>query len=320
MKHLLKVIFLSAWTGLCVFFMFSCEKKNDPPAPSPNSQSINQFFSENKKQGEFFTVDATTTTTVTGAQGTEITIPANSFVTANGTLVTGNVTIELIEIFDKSDMILSNRPTVSNGQILVSAGEIYINATQNGNDLEIGDNKLITIETPADTIDYSMTLFTGADSSGQFNWTPVVVNDTTNPIQQDTGTSSPWFYCNPTFPYNYIYGINQLGWINCDYFWYDSNPSTTVTVNFTNHISEEIAVYLVFKNINSAMRVYNWSGNFSQGNIPAGSQITVVAVSLKDGKMYLSKQDITVTTNHIVSLTFSEVSQAQLESELNSFN
>ena len=48
---------------------------------------------------------------------------------ANGNPVTGSVDFELIEALDNKDMLMLNRPTVTNnGELLISGGIIYINA------------------------------------------------------------------------------------------------------------------------------------------------------------------------------------------------
>ncbi len=79
--------------------------------------------------------------TIFGSQGSQLVIPANAF-TLNGTAVTGNVDIEFVEIYDRASMLLNNMPTTgkrSNGdeEALKSKGEFFINAKQNGTQLDI---------------------------------------------------------------------------------------------------------------------------------------------------------------------------------------
>ena len=56
-------------------------------------------------------------------------------------MVTGDVTIELLEVFDKSGMIRMNAPTLGNlpgggNAPLISGGEFRVKAFQNGEELE----------------------------------------------------------------------------------------------------------------------------------------------------------------------------------------
>ena len=164
-----------------------------------------------------------------------------------------------------------------------------------------------------------MDLFIGIDSTSGFTWTPVQTSsDSTG--WQDTiaggGNNQTFFFSDNSFPYNYIYGINQMGWINCDYFWNNPSPGTTVTINFANKPGDQCAAFIVFKNINSVVRVYDWSSTYSTSGVPVGTEVTLIGVAVKDGKKYLAKSDQTITANHNATLNFSEVSDSQLESEL----
>ncbi len=59
-------------------------------------------------------------------KGTLITIPANAFVTLGGFPVTGTVNIEYKELYKKSDMLFSDKPTVLfDGSPLKSGGDIF---------------------------------------------------------------------------------------------------------------------------------------------------------------------------------------------------
>ena len=99
--------------------LLSCKEKQEEVVTPSGVNDMETFFEERGERSQQFTVNASTGATITGNEGTKITIPANAFVTAGGAAVTGNVTFELKEIFDKSEMILSNRPTISSGKILV---------------------------------------------------------------------------------------------------------------------------------------------------------------------------------------------------------
>ena len=65
---------------------------------------------------------------IKGKNGTLIKIPENSFVYANGIASTDEITIELTEVYTKSDMILNNAQTISNEKLLETSGMIYIRA------------------------------------------------------------------------------------------------------------------------------------------------------------------------------------------------
>ncbi|HIF14806.1 MAG TPA: hypothetical protein EYQ86_05605, partial [Bacteroidetes bacterium] len=162
-----------------ILFTYSCKKNEqvDPLYYSNNgsvtnqiTSSIQEFFNENKEESQFFTVDASSYNMVEGNQGIRIYFNPNSFKDQNGQIISGNVDIELIEIMTKSEMIHSNKPTNYPGnpndpnddEILVSGGEFYINATQNGSDLVLNNQAQVRI--PVDNPVTNMELFSGTAS------------------------------------------------------------------------------------------------------------------------------------------------------------
>jgi hypothetical protein len=307
MKKYLRRLSIAALTILMTITLFNCkkdkvEKKSDPEA------SLESFFQNNKKESQVFTVNASAPTTINGADGSQLDIPADAFVTSDGQTVTGFVTVELIEIFEKADMVLSEKPTVSNGEILISAGELFVNATQGSLQLQLAPGVSISTSLPADTITGGMTLFTASNTNGQFNW---------NQIGNGGMNGNDSLVISTVAPYKYLFEIGQLGWINCDKFYYDPNPKTNINITFTNNPSlAKTAVFLVFKDINSVIRVYNNNGNFTTHNIPTGMNITLVAFSIHEGKNYFVAKDIVVASGHSEELTLSELSEADMIAQI----
>ena len=304
MKHFFKTSLIIF--GIALMTLFACKKDNETD-PLSGPTNMKEFFSENEPANQRFTVNSSTGGSITGSKGTEITIPPNAFKKADGTPVTGNVTIELKELFEKSEMILSDKPTVSYGQILVSGGEFYISASQNGEELRL-NNTSLSVSTPTDSIDYNMNLFTGVSTDTGFSWIPA--NQGTNPDTMRFQTS---------FPYSYLYEIDSLGWINCDYFYFDPKPKYDLNVNFSSR-PNDVAVYFVFNQINSVARAYDWDNNleFEGLQIPQGQSITVVAIGVdSNGKYYMASEDITISGNTTATLSMIEVTKNALMSMLN---
>jgi hypothetical protein len=108
-----------------------------------------------------------------GEEGTELLIPADAFVHADGTPVTGEVEIKLTEVANKQELILSNLPTQSNGRMLVSGGVIHIEALADGKQLKLADGKSVLVNFPGGYIP-DMQLFKGQyDAAGTMNWVPM---------------------------------------------------------------------------------------------------------------------------------------------------
>src|SRR5690606_34812760 len=104
-----------------------------------------------------FTGDASTGFVITGERGTEITFPAGTFVDGDGHVVSGQVQVGIIEILSKKDLLLSGVATESNGKLLESGGELYIQVLQNGDTLQLNpDNQQwsanpVHVKLPRDT-------------------------------------------------------------------------------------------------------------------------------------------------------------------------
>lgn len=108
-----------------------------------------------------------------GEEGTELLIPADAFVHADGSPVVGDVEIHLTEVANKQELVLSNLPTQSNGKMLVSGGVIHLEATADGKQLKLAMGKSVLVNFPGGYIP-DMQLFKGHyDAAGTMNWVPM---------------------------------------------------------------------------------------------------------------------------------------------------
>lgn len=310
--------FLLALVSTACLTFTGC-KKNNEESPAPTS-TIKDFFDKTEVKSQTFTIDTDNgQSSITGNQGTKVTFPANAFITSNGTPVTGAVSIELKEIYNKSDMVLSDRPTMSNGRILISGGEIFIGATANGQELRLATNTNILIElAPTTTVDTTMGLFTGTETDSIFNWTPVDIDTTASRDDSLWYVSDPGYYYDPS---HYVFAISTLGWINCDRF----NPQETTYMHVTCHgepTPSATKVYLIFKNLNSVAQLhYEWGANkYYSGMAPIGEQVTIVAFGIKDNKEYFATKEITISNDLNVNLDLVASSTEDIQTVLKSLN
>jgi len=104
--------------------------------------------------------------------GTKIWITADDLYFSNGTKATYPFDLEVLELLTPQDMILHDKPTVSNGALLTTGGELYIKATKNNQELNINNyyNNAV-IQMPSQNIVSDMVLFNGSVSTTGFvNW------------------------------------------------------------------------------------------------------------------------------------------------------
>lgn len=312
--------FLLALAAAACLTFTGCKKNNTDESPAPSS-TIKDFFEKTEVKSQTFTINTDNgQSSITGDQGTIVTFPENAFTTLDGSPITGTVSIELKEIYDKSDMVLSDRPTTSDGRLLLSGGEIFISATANGQELKLDSNTNILIELAQTTdIDSTMGLFTGGIDSIGFNWTPVDI-DSSRVVVGDSNwerDTIPCFYYDPA---HYIYAISTLGWINCDRF-YDNGPSTNIHITCNGDpTTENTRVFIIFKNLNSVSSLWVYNSTFDSGMLPVGEDITLIALGIKDGQEYFSKKDITISSDLNVSMDLAKASTEDITTTLEHLN
>ena len=123
-----------------LIFSSSCKKDNgtlpvNPKLPWDAQTGVIEQWQDQEieQRKQSFYVDAGSFS-IEGNAGTQLS-GQDAFIYSDGTLATGLIEIELVEIYDKASMILCGKPTVAknNGtyDMLVSGGEMFISAKQN---------------------------------------------------------------------------------------------------------------------------------------------------------------------------------------------
>lgn len=122
---------------------------------------------EQKKQ--VFCIKPSGDTVLRLEQGTIIYIPADPF----GEIDAPCIEIRAKEFYKKSDMILENLSTTSNGQLLESAGMVYLEAMLNRESLNLAPGKKVLVMMPADSLRDDMQAFFGERDphTDLMNWT-----------------------------------------------------------------------------------------------------------------------------------------------------
>ncbi|MEI7595336.1 MAG: hypothetical protein WCK02_06265 [Bacteroidota bacterium] len=296
----------------------SCRKDEQPTSTDDAKKytSIGQFYAEFAPKLQTHTINASTGGTFTTSQGTVVNIPANAFKTQSGSAVTGNVTIEFKDIYKKSDMLLANVPTTAYwGAPIKSGGEFFIKAIQGSQALVMAAGKKIEVIQPilngmaADTGMLPMVIIN--DSTGMGGWAVTGA---------DTVVFSATSYIFNLYEFNNP--VDSGSWCNSDNPNYFNNyQQTTLTMKPTDSPSiYHTDVFLVFKNINCMVHVYNYQNEFPYYYAPIGLECTVVALGVKDGKLYSSFVPITISANQIVNFTLTETTATDFTNKLNTLN
>ena len=308
----------------------ACKKEDDSPIGNTNNGSNNtntnivlDFFKDNLNDAKQITsLDITSGAWLYGNYGTYIYMSDCSFLDSDGNQVTGEIEFELIEAQTNLDMLKLNRPTfTSDGQLLVSGGILYVNATQNGEGLTINPDCGLQVEFMPNNANNSqdgiMQYFSGdVNEDGVFGWD----------LEDDTSLINTNWEDNQGLGFGFQ--IDSIGWINCDYFYDIGDSLTGVQVGLpSGYDGDNSQAFIYYNSINSLAGLYDadQDGVF---NLPSGYE-TPVGMSVKfiaisgdsvNGYYHHITSDAIVNMNHyeIIPTMGSPITHADLEQILNS--
>lgn len=119
-------------------------------------------------ESQRFYIDPNRDTALTCQRGIKFLFKANSFKLPSSN-VNSKVLIEVVEVFDKSDMIMQNMTTTAGNAILESGGMYIIKATQDGKEVKMKKGETFTAMVPTDSFNPNMSLFDGKRLPGEEN-------------------------------------------------------------------------------------------------------------------------------------------------------
>ena len=228
------------------------------------------------------------------SSGLQCLFPANSLTDSNNVPVTGKINVQSTLLQKKGDMIRLNKPTISNGYVITSAGMFFIKLKKDGRLVKLTTQSKLNVRYRDNLHIPLIKLFYGTDSGqGVSNW--YLNNDLANNI----------------IPSNEGYEVNtnRLDWINAGYF-IESNISQNISINIdlAKHFTNANTVaWLVFKDHRSviSLRGDAVSRKFSCVNIPADKEATIIVISKQVDDYYIGSKDITTSTTGSTSLSVS---------------
>ena len=277
-----------------------------------------------KKNTQNFTITAGNgVVTFTSAKGVKVNINGDCL-TKNGVAVTGEVKIEYIELFDKGNMLITNKPTMGitpdgKKNLLISGGEFFIKATQGGVALETSCSMNMMVPTAlTDGLDTAMTLWNGLiDDTGELAWREAKAGADGNGGKggvQGEGN-------------NYYVTFGNFGWTNVDRFYSDPRPKTTILVDAPEgYDNTNSAVYLSYdgegQNALAKLDTYTAEGLFSEhyGQIPIGLACHIIFATEDNGNWRYAIKGVTTTANAVYTFTLAETTvatEAQLVAAIN---
>jgi len=326
--------FVNVSKSILALFVFailgltSCASdENDEGAQDPDGAALGQLFKDNRAENkQTFTLDATTGGTITGSQGTQVTFQPNA-IGLNGTPVTGNVKIELVEVYDRASMLLNNMPTSGkkpNGdeEALKSAGEYFINAKQGNANLELLSPAQVKSKGVGQNAPDTMNIFrAGEDLDDLDLWEEADENEDEITDVGEVGereTANGWEFF-------YLFDISSFGWTNLDRWYSYTGTLTDISIDVPDVFhGTNCEVYLTYDGEPTAlarMDVYDTpSGMFTEhyGRIPVGQNVHIILVAEIGGVLHSTIQGTTIIDNHIEVMAYPQATtQTALTAAMN---
>lgn len=309
---------------LAAILLVSCNDDNDnqqTPATAAAFANVRQMALDKITQD--FTIKAQDgATTLTSKNGVKITINGNCL-TKDGNPVTGDVKIKYVEIFNKGNMLVTNKPTMGimpdgKRNLLISGGEFFIKATQNGKELATTCNmSLIVPASLTNGIDTAMILWKGIiDDEGNLVW------EDARKADGNGGKGGVQAEGN-----NYYVSFGNFGWTNVDRFYSDPRPKTTILVAAPQgYDNTNSSIYLSYdgegQNALAQLDTYTAQGLFSEhyGQIPVGLACHIIFATEDNGNWRYAIKAVTIQANDVFTFTMGETTigtEAQLVAAIN---
>lgn len=289
--------------------LFACKK--DKPTTDAKL-SLTEFNNKFSVPTQKFNGNATASFSITGTKGMKFDFPANAFLDAAGNPVTGNVVISLKEVLSKRDIVLSGKVTQSNGQLLITGGEFEILASQNGQALKLNPAVAVAVNVPT-------TLNT--DPMNLFVWTPTAASDSTWVLDQKARVATTTNF--------YQFNLPNFGWINCDYFYNNPNPKTTITASpvyaGTAPSIKDQRAYLVFDDIKSVaglpfvMAINKHQSYLNSMPVGLKGKVVILSTGVND-VIYFGHLNFTVSTDLHLNVPVAAATASEIDAVLSSLN
>lgn len=254
------------------------------------------------KTCQSFNIDAFNENIIEGEQGTTIKFPYECF-DMDYTKENRIISVLLCEYYSVKDMILSGLTTECNGAVIETGGMIYLDISVNGKKLKLKKGVDIQVLFPYKNKfrKDDMLSFIGQKKDGLINWNldvsgKVVRSDkmsfpnSNNEFLDYEGEEEAWNESEEEASQfwkvdGYLMNTNNIGWINCDRFIEDYEP-TEIIVKIQSE-NKNLGTRILFTDLKSILSMYEYSprNEVKHSNLPFGKEVYIISYTiLKDNE------------------------------------
>jgi hypothetical protein len=268
-------------------------------------------------------------------EGTVFKIKHSSFLIAsNLTEAKGAIKFQVKEFYKISDILAARLATHSNGNILETAGMLYIQATSGGQLCKLKDNSAIEVSFPFTEKKENMRLFSGSWTNQKINWEIFPLSESIKSTypKEEQNTNNTAFKNDFEAKMNdtninrvkaaeiglYIFSTSKLGWINCDRFY--NSPNTRIDFYVDCGDYTEIDIKIVFHSFKGILDNFAYKPISKFKNIPDNEAITVVVIKKINNENLISLTESNTNLGSINNLAFEKVTMDELKQKLEQLN
>lgn len=283
---------------ISILFLFSCAKDKDEFIPielSPVEKELRELLPINSSQ---YILNSNESSLITSQYNLQVELEANSFFESSES---SNAPFEfnVVELSTYADYLSQNISHVSDSQVNSVLYSIYISANDNGELLNLIDNKKIDIRFPSELLNEEITIGKGFVENSELIWRydNTSINES---VKYETWTSKN--EDGTITDYNgYQLSVDETGWYSIAIS--NDNPMTLsdicVDIISDNISIENSAVYFLSREhkLLSEAQVSDNEYSFCNYNLPiSGAQIDVITISYDERvqTFYYSQETIAV--------------------------
>ena len=254
---------------------------------------------------------------------TVIDIPGQAFQDDNGQVITGLIEIEVIELRTPGEILLAGIQTTSYDHLLSSAGEFYLTARQNGQEVRLRDGIQIRWRVNDPDPQERMELWYAAEETDPVTGATIRTWDDADddPETWDNVSLSEWEVFQDSTQGGWLTGFgyecwsDSLKWINIDLFMdIPEEDRTDVCVDLPAGFGNvNSAVFLIFHDFNGiihlpgnpeTMQFCNYYTQFITVGVPIGAPVSFVVISEQGEDCYFfALSETVIEENHLEMLT-----------------
>lgn len=302
---------------LLVTFTFACDRDNkelESITPASKENFIKLRTDALEKITETKSFKAEEGLHFTSKNGATLTISPNCLRDEDNNVVTGNVELTFVDIYDKGNMVVTNKPVMANGDEvgkpvpLVTGGQYFLSIKQ-------GNKKLHSacyyqLDVPG--------ALTGGIDSEMILWDGTIDAETGNLVYDESDDRKGGVQGGENAQYQVM--NNRFGWTNIDKFWSYEGAKTRIKVTVPDgYNGDNAALYVVFddeKNALAQLDVFVSAEKYfteHYGFLPIGKKIHLIFVSESNGSALYVIKSVTIQANQSINIAQSEFKTGTLD-------